>query len=298
MFNFLCSFFIDFSVFFLNKCYPGDGTCLLIWSSCIWWTMLYCIWTVLCVVFSELWAKKKKKERAPLDQIFLCFYFPQQRCGWVSAVLLSTTFLGCVWKVRWKLWAIPACYEPGPITYNHHSHPSYCSPSVTLLPFSSLHSFCFFYMSLYCPQRWETCGLHYCEQLKITLSTSVYLLSISSNMDITCFPAHIQPGVNSGSRPPHFKGALISALVLSEYIPYAWALSNIYSGRAFSYFCTVNPGSSRTLEIHLHQNSVVLFLIVRDECMLALEEAQSCVHGAWSILGLYHAISLTPLNKT
>lgn len=139
----------------------------------------------------------EQKKRAPLDQISP----PKIRMSLSSFTLTSLD----VWKVSYKLWAIPACCEPGPITYNHLSHPSYCSPSVTLLPFSSLQSFWFFYMSLSCPQRWKICKLHYWEQLKITLSTSVYLLSISSNMDITCFPTLIQPCVNSASRPPHFK---------------------------------------------------------------------------------------------
>lgn len=157
-------------------------------------------------------------------------------------------------------------------------------------------------MSPSCPQRWKICNLHYWQQLKITPSSSVYLLSISSNMDITCclLPHTHSAWCKLSQHTTSFKGALISALVLYEYIPYAWALSSMFTADVPSIVLRTgdleSSQNSRDAFAPKQPFSFFFFLLSMNSCS-RWREAQSCVHSAWSILGRYRAISLTLLNR-
>lgn len=115
------TFHVVFSlIFFINKCCPSGHTAPACLSEA---QRLYLVHHVeldsgCLFLFSKLAAKQKE---GSTGQGYSMFFVLPKWMSWVKAVLLSTASLGCLWKVKWKLWAIPACCEPRYITYNHLS---------------------------------------------------------------------------------------------------------------------------------------------------------------------------------
>lgn len=116
---------------------------LLRWSSC---TCLFvrstaavfdgaaqsCTWAVSYV--SKLRAKRRVKHK--LRQIFpetcVCIFYLNKNADKLSVSTFTLCYISGLCRVG-ELWAIPACCEPEPFTYNHLSqhlsHPSLRSPS-------------------------------------------------------------------------------------------------------------------------------------------------------------------------
>ncbi len=195
-------------------------TCLPVWSTAavcdgLCCAAQSCIRAVSCVVFSQLWAwsrvnrelykarcvflsskKKKNTDKQSVSVFTLRHISGLCRVGEVGA--LSNPSMLWAWTPH--LQSSLSTSLSAPLLLAIPRSPALFLPSI-FLPFS---------LRLYLVHTGEKiCSLHYWQQLKITSSSSVYLLSISSNMDITrCLlpHTHSQPGVNSASAPPHLKG--------------------------------------------------------------------------------------------